>query len=343
MRIFFASYPSLSLNKGGPTYKIRYLKKALEESGLEVILYDPWDLKVKLGKNDLFHIFNASVSTYPIAVNLSTFGAKYVVNPIFFSNHKANMIKAYMNLEKPIRKILKRSYSDYTFTKEICDRSEKVLPNTKAEGDLLIEGLGIEQKSVKVIYNGVEKRFYNSDPSLFLKKYNLKDFVLNVGHLGPVRKNGLKMVKALKKLDCPVVIIGDALKTQEGYQCLEEIKTAKNIHFLNWLNHEDKLLESAYAACHTFVLPTRYETPGRAALEAGLAGANVVITPFGGTKEYFEDMAEYPNPHSIDDIKEKIESSLNKKRTNELREHVMNKFIWEKIAEPTREIYKEIL
>jgi len=52
-----------------------------------------------------------------------------------------------------------------------------------------------------------------------------------------------------------------------------------------------------------FILPTRYETPGRAALEAGLAGANVVITPYGGTREYSEEFAEYAEPHSVDSIK----------------------------------------
>ncbi len=343
MRIFFTSYPSLSLNRGGPTYKIKYLKKALEEIGVDVVLYDPWDLNVKIEKQDLFHIFNASLSTFPIATNLKLYGTKYVVNPIFFSNHKASRLRAYMNLEKPFRKIFKRSYSDYELTREICNNAEWVLPNTKAEGDLLIEGLGVKRKTVKVIYNGVEKRFSESEPTLFQKKYDLKDFVLYVGHLGPIRKNGLKIVKALKQLDHPAVIIGDVLDNEEGQECLKEIESAKNILFLKWVKHDDKLLESAYAACHTFILPTRYETPGRAALEAGLAGANVVITPYGGTKEYFADLAFYCEPHSVTDIVEKMEKALNSKRDDLLKERIMKNFIWEKIAEPTLETYKTVL
>lgn len=343
MRVFFASYPSLSLNRGGPTYKIKYLKKALENIGVEVILYDPWDLDIEIRKDDVFHIFNASLSTYPLAVNLKTFGAKYVVNPIFYSNHKAPLIKTYMTLEKPFRKIFKRSYSDYTFTREVCDAAARVLPNTVAEGNLLSSALGIDEAKMQVIFNGVEKRFAASDPAFFQKKYGLRDFVLYVGHLGPVRKNGLAIVKALKQIDCPVVIIGDILQTEEGKQCLQEIERAENILFLNWVKHDDKLLESAYAACHTFVLPTRYETPGRAALEAGLAGAKVVITPYGGTKEYFIDQALYCEPHSIADIVRKIEISLNKKKDEVLRDHIMKNFIWEKIATPTLEVYKEVL
>jgi glycosyltransferase involved in cell wall biosynthesis len=343
MKVFFASYPSLSLNRGGPTYKIKYLKEALQQLGVEIILYDPWDLNVEIGEQDLFHIFNASISTYPITANLALYGTKYVVNPIFFSNHKAAKIKAYMNLEKPFRKIFKRSFSDYTLTKEVCEKAEWVLPNTKAEGDLLIDGLAVDQRKVKVIWNGVEERFRNSDPELFYKKFGLKDFVLNVGHLGPVRKNGLNMIKALKDLDCQVVIIGDVLKTKEGYQCLEEIDNADNILFLNWVKHDDEILSSAYAACHTFVLPARYETPGRAALEAGLAGANVVITPYGGTREYFEDKAIYTEPHSIQDIKNKVSKALNTKRNDDLKEHITANFTWDKIAQTTLELYKTVI
>jgi glycosyltransferase involved in cell wall biosynthesis len=343
MRVFFASYPSLSLNRGGPTYKIKYLKKALEEIDVEVILYDPWELDLEIGKDDIFHIFNASLSTYPLAVNLKTYGAKYVVNPIFFSNHKAPLIRTYMNLEKPLRKLFKLSYSDYTFTRAVCDSAARVLPNTKAEGDLLCKALDIDRTKIQVIFNGVEKRFSQSEPTLFREKYGLQDFVLYVGHLGPVRKNGLATVKALKQLDSPVVIIGDVLQTEEGLECLKEIESAKNILFLNWIKHDDKLLESAYAACHTFVLPTRYETPGRAALEAGLAGANVVITPYGGTKEYFAEYALYCEPHSISDIVRKIETSLNIKKAGALRDHIMKHFIREKLAAPTWQVYKEVL
>ena len=45
-----------------------------------------------------------------------------------------------------------------------------------------------------------------------------------------------------------------------------------------------------------FALPSWFETPGLAALEAALAGCSVVITPFGSTREYFGDLVEYARP-----------------------------------------------
>ena len=343
MRIFLASYQALMLNRGGPTYKLLALRENLRKIGIEARFFDMWDSDLKLGKNDLVHIFNTNIGTYFLAMNLKLYGAKFVVNPIFFSNHSARTIKFYRTLETPFRKIFKRTISDYEVTKFSCDNAEKVLPNTKAEGDLLVDGLDVKREKVQIIYNGVEKRFLDADGELFLKKYGLKDFVLYVGHLGPVRKNGKNIVSALRQLDIPSVIIADVLHNEEGEWCRNEIEKSKNIHLIEWLRHDDPLFASAYAACHTFILPTRYETPGRAALEAALAGTNVVITPFGGTMEYFQNLVEYVNPHSVNSIVKGTEKSLNKKKDDKLRNHIAENFVWEIIARQTAEMYRKVL
>ena len=51
-----------------------------------------------------------------------------------------------------------------------------------------------------------------------------------------------------------------------------------------------RCLASAYAAARVFALPSWFETPGLAALEAGLAGCAVAITPYGSTRDYFGDL-----------------------------------------------------
>lgn len=331
------------LNPGGPSYKTLQMKEGLLRAGVESELFEMWKEGQQFGKQDLVHLFNASISTFALAKNLRLNGTKYVVNPIFFSNHSAGTLRRYQSLEKPFRKIFKRSISDYEITKSICDEAEMVLPNTQEEGKLLSNGLGVDKNKIRIIHNGVEKRFADASPQPFIKKYGLSDFVLYVGHLGPVRKNGLKMIKALQRIDNPVVIIANVLNNAEGKQCLHELEKSKNILHINWLDHADPLFASAYAACKTFVLPTRYETPGRAALEAGLASANIVITPFGGTKEYFQDLADYPDPHSIGSIRNTIEKSLNKPKNDKLKNRIKTNFIWDVIVRKTIKIYKKLL
>lgn len=331
------------LNRGGPTYKILHLKEALQKLGVDATLFDMWDFDLKLEEKDLVHIFNAGLATYSLAKNLVAYGAKYVVNPIFFSNHEAPLLRSYRLLDNMLSKFLIRSYSDYDFTREVCLHAKAILPNTKAEGDLLVKGLQLPRSKMQVIHNGVETRFAEATPELFVKKYGLKDFILYVGHLGPDRKNGRNIIKALQKIDHPAVIIADILHNEEGEWCRNEIKKSDNITLIEWLKHDDPLFASAYAACDTFILPTKYETPGRAALEAGLAGAKIVITPRGGTREYFLDMAEYPDPLSVESIKLHTEKALNKAKNNDLRNHILQNFIWEVIADQTKKMYEKVL
>jgi glycosyltransferase involved in cell wall biosynthesis len=102
------------------------------------------------------------------------------------------------------------------------------------------------------------------------------------------------------------------------------------------------MLASAYAACDTFVLPSMFETPGIAALEAALAGAKVVITPYGGTKEYFRDLAGYVEPSSVVSIRNGIKAALERKKGTELREHVRKSFLWQTVAQKTAAAYREV-
>ncbi|MEM2175143.1 MAG: glycosyltransferase, partial [Candidatus Micrarchaeia archaeon] len=92
-----------------------------------------------------------------------------------------------------------------------------------------------------------------------------------------------------------------------------------------------------------FLLPSYYETPGIAALEAGLAGAKILITKYGGTKEYFKDYAFYLNPYSKKDIERKLALALKKEKNNLLREYLRNNYTWDRIALKLVRIYEEFL
>jgi glycosyltransferase involved in cell wall biosynthesis len=103
------------------------------------------------------------------------------------------------------------------------------------------------------------------------------------------------------------------------------------------------MLSSAYAACDVFVLPGWFETPGLAALEAALAGAKVVATDGGSTKEYFEDKVLYIRPHKPADMRKKIAWALEADKTAELKKMILDRYLWEKVAERTIEGYRRVL
>ncbi len=109
------------------------------------------------------------------------------------------------------------------------------------------------------------------------------------------------------------------------------------------VDHDSDLLESAYAAAKVFALPARYETPGIAALEAALAGANIIITPHGGTHDYFQEMAIYVDPYSVNDIRAGLEKALNAPPDDKLKKHVQRNFLWQRVAEMSVNMYQSVL
>ncbi len=341
MKIYFGSYQALSLLSGGPRTQILNLREALVKLGAEVYLFNSWE-QIDRKEIGIFHLFAANVGTYHLAREAKNQGVKLVVSPIFFSRHGANTLALLHFFEKAIARIKKGLWSEHIFTSEICEWAELVIPNTKMEAMLLNRGLGIPVSKMIIVPNGVEKRFAYAQPDLFIDKYQIKDFILNVGHIGPPRKNVLNLIKALKFIDLPAVIIGRITRTPYAEACLAEAEKNKNIIIIPGLSNDSPLLASAYAACDTFVLPSWYETPGIAALEAGLAGAKIVITRYGGTDEYFGDHAEYVEPRSIESIRQGIEKALTRKKDRLLATSIMNNFLWDTIALKTLQAYNRL-
>jgi glycosyltransferase involved in cell wall biosynthesis len=147
----------------------------------------------------------------------------------------------------------------------------------------------------------------------------------------------------VKQIGHPTVIIGQVTRSDYAEQCLQEASEAKNILIIKGLDNDSEMLASAYAAARVFALPSLFETPGIAALEAALAGASIVITPHGGTRDYFGDDAEYVDPFSIDSIRNGIERALNTPVNPALRERIKKEFLWPSIAAKTLAAYSSII
>ena len=342
LKIVLASYNTVNFKHGGPRTQILQTKKNLEELGHKVKLYETWDSSFISDDVDLYHLFASNFAVYDLARYLHSVGQAFVTSPIFFTRRSLKTIRWTIKADKIIREFIPGFWSDYGFTKDICTWSAAVLPNTSSEKMLLANGVQVPINNLHLIPNGVEDKFKSGDPKYFFQKYGIKDFILNVGHIGVERKNTLSLIRALSTIDHPAVIIGKISNTKEGAECVNEAKKNKNLFLIDGLDHDSKLLLSAYAAAKVFVLPARYETPGIAALEAGLAGARIVITPFGGTKDYFQDMAHYVNPYSIEEIKNGIKIALNTPRDNQLSTHIQNNFLWKHIAKKTADVYETV-
>ncbi len=341
MNITFATYHSVMLLKGGPRTQILQSQIGLEKLGVHVSLFDMWQ-ELDRSKIDLVHLFGANIGTYHFARELHRNNIPFVVSPIFYTRRSNSLVNAVIKADATLTPLLRGAWTDYGMIRSICTWAKLVLPNTTHEAALVHEGFGIAQDKIHVVPNGVEERFYHADPSLFMETYGYKDFILNVGHIGPERKNVRRLIEALKEIDYPAVIIGRIEDSEAARDCLAEAKLNPRLQIIEYLPNHTDLLASAYAACDVFVLPGQFETPGIAALEAALAGAKIVATKYGGTTDYFGNHVEYIEPSSVASIRHGILTSLHKKKNNTLREHILANFTWDKVAEQLKATYERL-
>ncbi len=341
MNITFATYHSVMLLKGGPRTQILQSKTGLEKLGVHVSLFDMWQ-ELDRSKVDLVHLFGANIGTYHFARELHRNNIPFVVSPIFYTRKSNAVVSAVIKADEKLTPLLRGAWTDYGMIRSICSWAKLVLPNTTHEAALVHEGFGIPQANIHVVPNGVEERFYNATPDLFMQTYGYNNFILNVGHIGPERKNVSRLIEALHEIDHPSVIIGRIEDSEAARKCLAEAKLNPRLQIIEYLPNHTDLLASAYAACDVFVLPGQFETPGIAALEAALAGAKIVATKYGGTTDYFGNEAEYIEPSSVASIRHGIITSLQKKRNDTLREHVRMNYTWDKVAEALKSTYESL-
>ncbi len=339
MKIGFVAPLGIAAVNGGVRTQVLQTAEALKKQNVKVEFVSPWQEGIQA---DVIHIFVAGPDTLGILMRCSELGFKTVLSPVFFSSRSATTIASSLKAEKMLSKVGSGIRSDFGIKAEACKTADLVLPNTSAEADLIEKGFGIKSSKILVVPNGVETRFKNSTPDLFIEKYGQKDFVLFAGQAGASRKNIIKLLEAAPKIKAPIVIIGSLYDDEYGQKCKKYANDAGNVTFIDTLDHNSELLSSAYAACHTFVLPSLYETPGIAAMEAALSGANIAITEKGGTKYYFQDWAEYLNPESTDSIVRAVNSSLNRDKSTILKNHILENYSWDEVGKKTLEAYKQL-
>ncbi|MFO7651410.1 MAG: glycosyltransferase [bacterium] len=311
---------------GGVEVQVRSLQRELVLLGIDAELFDPWKVYDR-STISLFHLFAANVGTYHLGRAMSNLGVKLAVSPVFFSRHNAAAVSRRLGMARRLRKV-GGVWTEHMFCKELCDMAALILPNTQAELILMREAFAVPLEKLTVIPNGVDARFADATPDLFVKDVGPGGFVLYAGHIGWERKNVLPLIRTLAEMKQPAVFIGAVIDNRYGRQCRDLIAASPTMRHIPALPSDSPLLASAYAACDVFVLPAYYETPGLAALEAGLAGARICITRHGGTMEYFGDLADYLEPSDQASIRNALMAALARPKTPQLRETILSKYLW---------------
>lgn len=319
-----------NLFPGGAEQQASQTALELTKLGVDVEYLTP--LSQRIG--DIVHAFGSYAEFRHVQNKCRAEGVPFVVSTIFYRPDSFSSQMGY-KLSCSINRHENR------FRKKLLQKSDFLLPNTQPELLQVTRLHNVSPDKCAVIPNGAEACFADATPDLFRKTTGIEGrFILNVGRIEG-RKNQVRLAEAARKCGYPLVIIGK-VTAPEMYQQLQAMGQDSVRHF-EAIDHNDPLLASAYAACEVFALPSRLETPGIAALEASLTGAKVVITPVGGTREYFLDQAFYPNVYNIDSIATALQKAWEKPRDTILRDRVLAEYSWAAVAQKTLHIYKRLM
>lgn len=318
MRVLFATYPWAFETPGGGEIQLQKYADHLPSHGVEVRLHDPWS--ANLDQASVFHFFSCMGGSTHLCNYVKQRGLPLVISSSLWltdaTRHRYPVaeIRAQLSL------------------------ADLVITNSIMESDALARVLDLPQELFAVVANGFEPRFATATPTAFREAFPVPEtFVLNIGNLEP-RKNQLTLVRALKRLGLPLVLIGHLRDRAYAEQVFAE--GGSRLHYLGPLDHGDPRLASAFAACNVFVLPSVLETPGLAALEAAAAGAPLVLTAEGSTREYFEGLADYVDPSDPGRIAAGVENALANGRNPLLKAHVEKNYSWPLVTKALPALYR---
>ena len=237
--------------------------------------------------------------------------------------------------------------------------ADAIIADSESSKKDIITYTGIQESKITVVYlaAGEEfKRIMNEELRInnLRNKYNLPEkFALYVGDV-TWNKNLPRLIKAVKKTNIPLVMVGKALLQKEfdkenawnqdliTIQGL--IKSDKRIITVGFVSTEELVL--LYNTATVFVIPSLYEGFGLPILEAMQCGCPVVTTKEGSLKEIAGDAAFFVDAYNIGSIASGIERVIEDKRLQrELSEKGLiqaKKFSWEETARKTMQVYKKI-
>jgi glycosyltransferase involved in cell wall biosynthesis len=219
----------------------------------------------------------------------------------------------------------------------------------------LISRFGLEEKKVKVVPLGVDKRFLEEVPPADLKATRKRcdlppAFLLFVGAQVP-RKNLVRFLDALKivhlhGIQIPLVLVGPEGEDTEAIRLqAEKLGLGHWVVAAGYLDEED--VRHAYRLATAFVFPSLCEGFGLPLVEAMASGAPVAASQTSAIPEVCRDAAVYFHPESPESMAEKVVSVI---EDGELRKKLIARgkerardFNWEKVAAETLGFYERVV
>jgi glycosyltransferase involved in cell wall biosynthesis len=333
LRVFIKYKSALFSSRGGELVHLENMSDCLSRKGVKIGMGDR--LPDKLSDYDIIHYFNleaceesefkelkgipkALTPIFPCGNSLFLFADLYEEWPRPGGLELADRLRYFLRRVTGLQAgRITRACSGLHYDHVVCHARKQAIinkfdlftPSSYEEMWMIRSFFCIDKPAFEVVRNDVDLK--TLDVVSDYAERNLPDekFVMCSGGIGR-RKNQYMLAKAMLDMDTPLVFAGG----DEEKAYFDSVKRLaarkKNVFFLDHLSRED--LYSVYKAAHVHALPSFFETPGRANLEAVAHECVNVASTIGGLKEYLGDYSLYCNPYSADHIREQIEAALTK-------------------------------
>ena len=239
-----------------------------------------------------------------------------------------------------IRELFPDKVIDVYDKKSLIEHSSQIIAisqNTKK--DILKIYPQIPEEKISVVHLGTSW-------DVFEEMQKKQDYILFTGDRA-VYKNFNNFIFAvaplLRKYNLMLKCTGHPFTNEETYLLKQQnVFDKTSIEFA-----DERELKSLYANALCFVFPSLYEGFGIPILEAFACCCPIVCSNTSCFPEIAENAAEYFNPNSIDDMREKIDRVI---CSETLREKLVSKgldrlkaFSWQKCTEQTSKIYEKAM
>lgn len=292
--------------------------KHLRSHNVDVRFYDPW--RANLTDASLVHYFSCIGGSVHFCSQVKNRGLPLVISSSLWISEETKHLYPVVEIREQLL------------------LADVIVTNSEVESDQLSRVLGLPRDRFSAVLNGIEPDFASVGPEVFRDRFKLDGpFVLNVANIEP-RKNQLGLVRAMRDLAIPLVLIG-AIRDKAYAEAVFR-EGGPQLRYLGTLENGEPALASAYAACSVFALPSTLETPGLAALEAAACGAHIVVTSEGSAREYFGDLVHYVDYRDPADIRAAIDRALAGKHDPELRRRVSSQFAWFSVTSRLVDVYR---
>lgn len=170
---------------------------------------------------------------------------------------------------------------------------------------------------------------------------NKEDFCLHVSALYQERKNVHRLVDAALSGNFRLVLCGNTGSESQRREIESWTQGSPLIDIKGFVSAEE--LKELYKKAKVFALPSINEGVGIVALNAAVAGCEIVLTKIGGPKEYFGGMAHLVDPFDVNDIAQAVSKAMTMQPSGKLRAHIYENYSLKAIGDTLLDCYKQIM